>query len=509
MFESIEVKVDSLYKEYLNQKLDLIFKGNTGISIKPLFSETYNNRPQDDYEKVTRKGRRGAIYNFVNQNDREKFISQQWYPYVDLFYNGCARVKNEQDLVNFIDKNGTLIGKRWYIRATNFNDGLARVYVKAKTRLDRKQNFINVNGEELFKKFYDEQDNTFEYNGSFAWVESFSEVVESAPIKTDLKDYTMHRSLFSYILRNNKGTIKIKYLPVKVYGRHILCISKDQVYLYDSFTDSYILIGSVKNVNYNDYFIFNGTSYYLVYENQFAEITDYYLENLSSLSSINISNGVTFASREEFSYRKASTIDEMIDDEKREHKELREKEEKEVKESAIKTGLSKAESSEAVLIDEAKNARSQIEANFNALHEIEKKQNKIERVNINQEDLFIKVDDHFEIKSELISKLRFINLTHISFTNVKMDGLDFSNCNLNLNPQEAYNKNLRNANFTGVYIGPWVRFSDVDIRGASFSIDNDPISIDYFNETFKDAIYDSTTTWNGIPIEEFIKSKIK
>jgi len=39
----------------------------------------------------------------------------------------------------------------------------------------------------------------------------------------------------------------------------------------------------------------------------------------------------------------------------------------------------------------------------------------------------------------------------------------------------------------------------VDIRWSKFSFDDDPTTLNIFNITLKDAIYDETTTYNGVP----------
>ena len=60
-------------------------------------------------------------------------------------------------------------------------------------------------------------------------------------------------------------------------------------------------------------------------------------------------------------------------------------------------------------------------------------------------------------------------------------------------------KSLRNCNFEGIYIEPFMNFTGVDIRGAKFSDDDDKTTIDRQNVYFAHALYDETTTYNGIP----------
>lgn len=100
-----------------------------------------------------------------------------------------------------------------------------------------------------------------------------------------------------------------------------------------------------------------------------------------------------------------------------------------------------------------------------------------------------------------------IDLLNVDFTNVKVSGIDFRSTNIeissyNLNPQTIYNKDLSNCNFEGIHISPLAKFKGVDIRGTKFSIDNNPMTLDVFNTTFKDATWDENTTYNGKSFSE-------
>ena len=53
-------------------------------------------------------------------------------------------------------------------------------------------------------------------------------------------------------------------------------------------------------------------------------------------------------------------------------------------------------------------------------------------------------------------------------------------------------------------------FSGVDIRGTKFSCDDNPMTLDGRNSWFRQAIYDETTTYNGISfVELYGECKIK
>lgn len=86
---------------------------------------------------------------------------------------------------------------------------------------------------------------------------------------------------------------------------------------------------------------------------------------------------------------------------------------------------------------------------------------------IDEETLFMKVDDHYEIKSEFINQLSFLDLCYLDFKNVKVSGIDFSGSNASINPQDVYQKDMSNGIYDGL-IFTSKNFTNVNIRGASF-----------------------------------------
>lgn len=142
-----------------------------------------------------------------------------------------------------------------------------------------------------------------------------------------------------------------------------------------------------------------------------------------------------------------------------------------------------------------------------AKEETIRKEKDIERVEIS--NIFINVGDHIEINPMFINILKFIDLRVVSFTNVKMSNIDFRDTNIEFDPQIVYNKDLSGSNFEGLYIGPFMNFKGVNIKGCKFSEDNNPNTDDYLNLTFKDSIFDETTTYNGTPLTELIKNKTR
>lgn len=125
------------------------------------------------------------------------------------------------------------------------------------------------------------------------------------------------------------------------------------------------------------------------------------------------------------------------------------------------------------------------------------------KVEINEDMFFIKVENHKEINPIFIPYLAFINLMYYDFTNVKVDGIDFSNSNVVFNPQLVYQKNMSNC----VYPENNFLFADfrgVNLKNTTFIVDNFG-----FHLSITGAITDTETRFckkNGTL--EFIKKTI-
>ena len=81
--------------------------------------------------------------------------------------------------------------------------------------------------------------------------------------------------------------------------------------------------------------------------------------------------------------------------------------------------------------------------------------------------IFISKVDHKEINPSVISILPFIDLSLVSFDNVKVDGIDFSNTNADIDPQKVYKKNMSRGNYSTLNFN-LKNFTGVDISGSIF-----------------------------------------
>ena len=117
------------------------------------------------------------VYNFIDK--KGKFLSEQWFDWVDDFNEGFARVQRSDELYNFIDKNGKLLSEQWFDWVDDFENGFARVQ-----RSDELMNFIDANGKILsndWLAWVGDFDNGFakvqRTNGELAKIDKTGEIV--------------------------------------------------------------------------------------------------------------------------------------------------------------------------------------------------------------------------------------------------------------------------------------------------------------------------------------------
>ena len=452
------------------------------------------------------------------------------YHVVSYFAPGIVKVV-EDDCYNLVSlKDGKKIFEDIkFDKICDFSDGYALAYA------DHKCNFIDVNGNLLFKDWLT-YDSVGEFKYGYIYVSKggksslidktgkpvlpFAKYKELGvtpeffiinnqikPKHVDMGEYNVNKTPLGYLIsnRNNKkDKFLLKEEPIKMIGtRYVLCHNKKIVSIYDRLTNKYREVSTVWNLKYNDYFIcdIKKRNYNLIYDGKVIELPNYYVDKLLEKKDIKIDNSHTIYSEEDFFCLNEDEVRDLIRKEREEEKKREEKEkEKEThKELQVLKEKDKKEQAKMDLME--LEAVYQIEKSFNQLKEIEKKKGTKARINLSKDLLFEKIGDHEEIKPIFIISgwLSHINLSTFSFKNVKVSGIDFRDCNIVLKPQEVYNKDLSNCNFEGLHIEPFMDFTGVDIRGARFSSDKNSMTIDYGSLTFRDAIYDENTTYNGIP----------
>ena len=98
-------------------------------------------------EGFARLQRSDYLYNFIDKHG--KFLSKEWFICVDNSHDGFALVQRSDKLWNFIDKNGKILSDEWFYWVDNFQEGFAKVQ-----RIDKKYNFIDKNGKFLSNEWF-------------------------------------------------------------------------------------------------------------------------------------------------------------------------------------------------------------------------------------------------------------------------------------------------------------------------------------------------------------------
>jgi len=142
-------KIDELYEQYLNEKLDLIFQGEgEEIDSKLLRKKIITNICNKKGYKIVRYYDFSFIGACVTKNYKYNFVDtkgnlvnrNEWYDDVYDFRKGYARVKRNGKC-NLVDTKGNLINaNEWYDNVYDFSEGYAIV------KRNGKYNFIDTQG---------------------------------------------------------------------------------------------------------------------------------------------------------------------------------------------------------------------------------------------------------------------------------------------------------------------------------------------------------------------------
>lgn len=481
---NMKEKIDELYQEYLFDKLDLIFNSETG-------------------EKQHVKAGFGRL-KFSEVLARLKPDKKN--------YTIVSKGKGLKSVYNLKNANGRLISKQWFDKIDGFYDGLAIVSTSEGLAYNRKYNLMTTNGDLLGP--WDRYVFRLDPEYSMHFIIYGATII---PRRIEMDGYNVEKTLIGYKCVSSHDKLLLKYQPIKKFGyRYTLCFDKNIIYLHDRINNQYIKIGNANDVEYDDNFILYREDEYLkkvyfIYDGKLLDIpVGYYKKYIEYKNEINVTKGIgNILTREEFSLMNMSQIDKMLEEEKRKNLEIKKQQEKEQEERELKKAKKKSEQNVKNDLIIKKEALEKIQELLKILENLEKNAESYTRISIT--NIFIQVGDHKEINPIYLEEgiLKHIDLNYISFKNVKIDGIDFRGCNISLNPQEVYGKNLNGCNFEGLYIGPFMDFNGVDIRGARFSDDNDPRTLDRMNVTFQNAIYDETTTYNGKSFSEIFDNNIK
>ena len=521
----MQEKIDELYQKYLAERLDMI------ISVKErgyYFGHT-EEEPKEDV-KIVRDEEHNKYY-FTDIYGQKignfDYVGLRWsYEY------GVGIIETAEGY-NFINKEGKILSDIWFYGVGRTYNGFVSVYQKDKSG-NVKYNAFNLRNHQLVspKQWYDsmeEFDSDTEYSivkkgNWYGAINAQGEIVYPWSKDHKIMFYATRRLEKCVVKKTIAGyqcvfpngeKINTKYLPIMTYSsRFIVCVNnKKEAFLWDRETNEYEKLCHLNHLECRDNLIIinsNGSKkVYFVYEGQVIDITKYYYEKLKDMIIVDIKKGVSIISKDDFFFKNEKYVKDLIEKEKEEDKIREEEKARKEEEQKLQEMKVKEEEEKKELIKKQKEVLYQIQKSLSVLDEIEKKTGSKQKIQVS--NLFVDVSDHKEINPMYleIGLLKFIDLSMISFKNVKIAGIDFSGCNIHLIPQEVYEKDLHGCNFEGVYIDPFMDFTGVDIRGCKFSRDKDPKTIDRGSSTFKHAIYDETTTFDGIPFTEIYGEYMK
>jgi hypothetical protein len=554
--ERLKEKIAEMYETYLNEKLSLVFNGKIGeLSHNVIRHKVLNDITKVDQEKLSYIFEKGTYTNITFNPSRfveGYIILENWYDgrmdLIDMsgnFYFGMTYEmpsyilmpdvygklckKNELHNVSegwFLanleaDRYSNLDGYYYFsiqdknlkigpfTKAYDFTDGFAVV------EKDGKWNVLNHDMRFVFPKSYD-----YITRVDFGRVK-VRDGIRSKTIYLGMKDYEVKRSGFGYSCSNGKQQFKIKYQPVKMFDdKTVLCFHDNHYYLFDVNRNIYQKLDPLvvywtywkENVDtdvfYDDNFIYDkeNKKVYFPYNGRLLDITEFYIAHLANIDKIKVKRDIgDIKTLDEFVSKNFDKVQEMMAEEREKNKAILERQQEEILQNEIKEKQK----------EEKEKLRKKEEDQKEGLIKLKEALELLRDDGINlgikkiQYDIsFIVVGDHLEIPKDFIQVLKYIDLSLFDFDNVKVSGIDFRGCNVeHINPQRVYNKDLSNCNFEGVYINPFISFDDVDIRGAKFGYDTNGIRIDMLNQSLERAIYDDTTTFNGIPLSLYLEKK--
>lgn len=561
MGDTMEEKIQELYYKYLKEKLDLIFDLECSGQTFTLEEERFEKKKEEDNFKVVQEdcGPHGdhtiwhlfsdgkeidysmisfsflgegfyKDYDTIKHKDGGVEIKVPNYYHISKFHDGVAIVSYgssyERATYQVISAKGYLCNGEKFKYARTIGHGYTLV------QNEKGFNVIDINGNYVFKKwsknfkeasygFYESSfdsitdnrhgptPNNFSISNSFITLDD-----QTHPLRTELLDYKVKKVIIGnkYICNNGYSQFAVNFIPVRIYGfRYCLGYLKDKVYLYDRALNKYMELGTTRSIEYSDKddFIINryDNKVFMIYEEQLIDVSTYYNEKLKN-KKFSINKGVKgILTYDQFTFKSMDEIDELIKKEREENEKIRKEIEEKKKIERLEEEKRKHLQDEKELEALESKAIRQLQESIEILQKIYEKRPNTKRIEL--DNIFINCSDHLEIRPELIPILKFIDLSLVSFNNVKMSNIDFRGTNISFDPQEAYQKDLSHSNFEGIHIMPFFSFTGVNIIGCHFSEDNDPTTIDYLNPTFASAIYDETTLYNGIPLTELLNKDNK
>lgn len=508
--------LDELYEKYLNERLDLVLTLVDSDCRNSVYNLIDENNIICGTLKVVKKGNK---YNLMICESGE-MIFDEYHSHIEALSFGFFILKdsNESTIVPVDDDKCVLTNQNGKKILELENDDIGAGYNTKKKNIvlnisdNGKRKLINLDGTNATKyKRHIEYPSRHHRLYPICSVNCF-DILEYFPVDYNKKvNCIMCGDAIIKLLPN--------YYPSSIFGngKYVLCRDEDyNEFVYDVEKSEYIKIpkyddGLVEynETNYYSSMFTNNGHTFMAYDHKLIDVTYYTFKKVRE-------NGYLIDSRfdsygEQY-YFKINPGIEIVDKDlfyllnKEQISELFKKNEEEKRRQEEKNSIEKlrleAEEKERKAENDRQEAINKISeglATLNNNYDTEK----TKRIKVN--NLFDENVDYKQIDILYDSVLRYIDLSTENFKNVKVSGINFKDTNINafiLNPQEVYKKDLSGCDFTNVNMFAVADiFDGVDIRGAKFgnsdkSFKNIP--------NFKNAIYDETTTFNGISLYELI-----
>ena len=453
-------------------------------------------------------------------------VDNMYYDQIYPFCNGVRMVRNGR-FYSYVNKSCHLITKGWLYGGRELIDepekfyfdkngwGLAQkpIFRFGKEKIVKKWkcNYINSYGKYMKKKWADVVYSSY---NEFMYVFDFGPDKKEIGYEKDLKNYKVKKTLSGkYKCISPDGTTKFKldYEPLIILNKNnVICIKDDyRLYSYDDRKKEYSFLSIMPHyhIMYDHYFLalwdYDSMDIYLICDDKLIDISNYFKKNLVGKKSIDINTSIELLTEPEFEKLSKKQKEELMNKLMGKTTKLTEENEKTKYENELKKQIEESKIEQENL---NRNYIRELETYSNSLNkllELRARLKNIPKKKCRPDYMFETIGDHKEMPSIVVMGLPIIDLSIVSFKGVKISGVDFTGTNIKLDPQEVYKKNLKNCNFTGVYLDPLINFNGSDIRGAKFSADNNPATIDLMPR-FKKAIYDEYTTYNGVSLVEML-----
>ena len=388
-------------------------------------------------------------------------IGSETYYTSSKFCCGKLLIRDINGNYGYLGEEGFIDIEPQYRYATDFIDGCAAVSNYPENYLNRILSFIDINGIKVNSRPEPLGSNTYEgkFKNSYKMPEDEQRryLTYSVNKRTLLKPTYTFYDYSSYI----KRTTKLK--PCRQYDNFLIgklendMFKPNGYYALDKSTGDFIYLDELGVFTdfYDNYFVINSTTYYPK-------------DSLINLGDFNIrykrlKRNAKIMSKEDYLLSlKESTTKEDLDEKSKEEEREQQREEQRKKERELLLEKKK------LLEDCQRRINQKLSEIMDIKAEI--KRLKIYHMTPIPNDFFVELNGVKRINYSYVADLKYYDLFSVDFTGCMIRDIDFSDTNACLNPQEVYNKDMSNGNYSDVTILNY-DMTGVNIENAVFTND--------------------------------------